>query len=197
LPTGGAPLGEQRLLVDPGAGRVSRGQPRGRGFGLECAALERPVAPPPRVAVGTFEGLPPDPSRASLLRRAGRTNGVASPGDRYIRMASAGQRLPPGAAIAPALTEAGEPWLHRGLESSLTVSESPPSATLSGNHRFVGDLHLGVHGRSRASAGGGVSGIRPCGRSQGASGRSRYQRDHPRPGPGLHRRLHAPPDQLI
>jgi hypothetical protein len=35
------------------------------------------------------------------------------------------------AAIEPALTEAGEPWLQRGLESSLTVSESPPSATLS------------------------------------------------------------------
>ena len=34
-------------------------------------------------------------------------------------------------AIEPALTEAGEPWLQRGLESSLTVSESPPSATLS------------------------------------------------------------------
>ena len=34
------------------------------------------------------------------------------------------------AAIEPALTEAGEPWLVRGLESSLTVSESPPSATL-------------------------------------------------------------------
>jgi hypothetical protein len=35
------------------------------------------------------------------------------------------------AAIEPALTEAGEPWLQRGLESSLTVSESPRSATLS------------------------------------------------------------------
>jgi hypothetical protein len=36
-----------------------------------------------------------------------------------------------GAAIEPALTEAGEPWRQRGLESSLTVSESPRSATLS------------------------------------------------------------------
>jgi hypothetical protein len=35
-----------------------------------------------------------------------------------------------GAPIEPALTEAGEPWLQRGLESALTVSESPPSATL-------------------------------------------------------------------
>jgi hypothetical protein len=36
-----------------------------------------------------------------------------------------------GAAIEPALTDAGEPWRQRGLESSLTVGESPPSATLS------------------------------------------------------------------
>jgi hypothetical protein len=36
-----------------------------------------------------------------------------------------------GSAIEPALTEAGEPWRQRGLESSLTVSESPRSATLS------------------------------------------------------------------
>ena len=36
-----------------------------------------------------------------------------------------------GAAMEPALTDAGEPWLSRGLESSLAVSESPPSATLS------------------------------------------------------------------
>ena len=36
-----------------------------------------------------------------------------------------------GAVIEPALTEAGEPWLQRGLQSSLTVSESPRSATLS------------------------------------------------------------------
>ena len=36
-----------------------------------------------------------------------------------------------GAAIEPALTEASEPWLLRGLESSLAVSGSPPSATLS------------------------------------------------------------------
>ena len=36
-----------------------------------------------------------------------------------------------GAAIELALTEAGEPWLLRGLESSLAVSGSPPSATLS------------------------------------------------------------------
>ncbi len=35
------------------------------------------------------------------------------------------------AAIEPALTEAGEPWRQRGLEWSLTVSESPRSATLS------------------------------------------------------------------
>jgi hypothetical protein len=36
-----------------------------------------------------------------------------------------------GEAIEPALTEAGEPWRQRGLEWSLTVSESPRSATLS------------------------------------------------------------------
>jgi len=36
-----------------------------------------------------------------------------------------------GAAIEPALTDAGEPWRKRGLEWSLTVSESPRSATLS------------------------------------------------------------------
>jgi hypothetical protein len=36
-----------------------------------------------------------------------------------------------GAAIEPALTDAAEPWLLRGLESSLTVGERPPSATLS------------------------------------------------------------------
>src|SRR6266542_1528578 len=36
-----------------------------------------------------------------------------------------------GSAIEPALAEAGEPWRQRGLESSLTVSESPRSATLS------------------------------------------------------------------
>lgn len=36
-----------------------------------------------------------------------------------------------GAAVEPALAEAGKPWLQRGLESSLTVSESPRSATLS------------------------------------------------------------------
>src|SRR5437773_3633159 len=36
-----------------------------------------------------------------------------------------------GSAIEPALTEAGEPWRQRGLEWSLTVSESPRSATLS------------------------------------------------------------------
>jgi hypothetical protein len=36
-----------------------------------------------------------------------------------------------GAAIEPALTDAGEPWRRRGLEWSLTVSESPRSATLS------------------------------------------------------------------
>jgi hypothetical protein len=36
-----------------------------------------------------------------------------------------------GAAVEPALTEAGEPWLQRGLEWSLTVSGSPRSATLS------------------------------------------------------------------
>jgi hypothetical protein len=35
------------------------------------------------------------------------------------------------AAIEPVLTEAGEPWRQRGLEWSLTVSESPRSATLS------------------------------------------------------------------
>jgi len=35
------------------------------------------------------------------------------------------------AAVEPALTDAGEPWLKRGLESSLAVSGSPPSATLS------------------------------------------------------------------
>ena len=36
-----------------------------------------------------------------------------------------------GSAIEPPLTEAGEPWRQRGLEWSLTVSESPRSATLS------------------------------------------------------------------
>ena len=36
-----------------------------------------------------------------------------------------------GAAVEPALTEAGEPWRNRGLEWSLTVSGSPRSATLS------------------------------------------------------------------
>ena len=36
-----------------------------------------------------------------------------------------------GATIEPALTGAGEPWIQRGLEWSLTVSGSPRSATLS------------------------------------------------------------------
>jgi hypothetical protein len=36
-----------------------------------------------------------------------------------------------GTAVEPALTKAGEPWRQRGLESSLTVSESPRIATLS------------------------------------------------------------------
>jgi hypothetical protein len=36
-----------------------------------------------------------------------------------------------GAAVEPALTEAGEPWRTRGLEWSLTVSGSPRAATLS------------------------------------------------------------------
>ena len=36
-----------------------------------------------------------------------------------------------GATVEPALTDAGEPWLQRGLEWSLTVSGSPRSATLS------------------------------------------------------------------
>jgi len=36
-----------------------------------------------------------------------------------------------GATIEPALTGAGEPWLQRGLEWSLSVSGSPRSARLS------------------------------------------------------------------
>jgi hypothetical protein len=47
------------------------------------------------------------------------------------------------AAIEPALTEAGEPWLQRGLESSLTVRVSAVSDAVR-NHGTVGDLHLTV-----------------------------------------------------
>ena len=47
-----------------------------------------------------------------------------------------------GAAMEPALTEGGEPWRRRSLESSLTVSESPPSATLSVTIDPLGDCTL-------------------------------------------------------
>src|SRR5438132_14350636 len=65
------------------------------------------------------------------------------------------------AAIEPALTEAGEPWRQRALEWSLTVSESPRSATLSVTIEPLGGLHLAVRRRFRPHAGGSVPDIRP------------------------------------
>ena len=134
-----------------------------------------------------------DATVEARIRTAADANDAGKRRARFLRQ----WRAALGTTVEPALTDAAEPWLQRGLEWSLTVSGSPRSATLSVTIDPLEALHLAVHRRSRPAACGGVSDIRPPRHRKGAGRRSRYQRDHQGAGPGLHRRLHAPPNFLI
>jgi hypothetical protein len=68
-----------------------------------------------------------DATVEARIRTAADANDAGKRRARFLRR----WRAALGATVEPALTDAAEPWLQRGLEWSLTVSGSPRSATLS------------------------------------------------------------------